>query len=179
MHCICLSSELWAKNKGENTIPYLSALQMAPTVKHTTINHISAQIDNPAQNKNKTLTQFLHSVYSYATSLVKYGNVKDVVIWSPSSPEQLCVWQHACGMNSNQNDGYLPTGRAEDTTMEEWIHKNTNTQTYKTKEKTKRNKTKNIYKLKVRMNDVLGQTYFRRKANMAEWIQESWPTGKI
>lgn len=47
-------------------------------------------------------------------------------------------------MDSNQNDGYLPTGRAGDTTMDEWKHKNTNTQTYKTGEETKQNKTKKI-----------------------------------
>lgn len=31
--------------------------------------------------------------------------------------------KRACRMESNQKDEYLPTGRAGDTTMEEWIHK--------------------------------------------------------
>lgn len=32
------------------------------------------------KTKNKTLTKFLHSVYSYVTSLVKYGHINDGLI---------------------------------------------------------------------------------------------------
>ena len=38
-------------------------------------------------------------------------------------------------MGSNQRDGYLPTGRAEDTTKVEWIQKQSKTHTHVKKNK--------------------------------------------
>lgn len=84
--------------------------------------------------------------------------------------------ERACRMDSNQKDGYLPTGRAGDTTMEKWIHKKNklrhNTQTYKTREEEQNKHNKIRQKeIKVRMNDVLVPTYFWHKISMAERIQ--------
>lgn len=69
--------------------------------------------------------------------------------------------------------GTYPRGELETQQWRGGYRKITNpdTQTYKTREETKQNKTK-INKLKVRMNDVLWQTYFWHKISMTERIQE-------
>lgn len=46
----------------------------------TTSTPIVHELTKQNKTKNKMLTKFLHSVYSYVTSLVKYGHIKDGLI---------------------------------------------------------------------------------------------------
>lgn len=54
--------------------------------------------------------------------LIKYSHFKTMVIDRQAVGAVVCM-ERACRMGSNQRDGYLPTGRAGDTIMGEWIHK--------------------------------------------------------
>ena len=100
-------------------------------------------------------------------ALIEHSDVKQWWLIVKQSGAVTCM--RACGMGSNQQDGYLPTGRAGDTTMEGWIHKRnkighkhtnkqTDTHAHRTTEEEQNKQSKIRHKkkeIKVRTNDML------------------------